>query len=851
MVARFIGFLLLMLFGATVMVAQEPYTGRVVDEKGAPIQDVNVMLYRSETIAMGFGFTDADGRFSIHPKTDVRPVAIGFVLLGYEARRIDIEEFRNGAEVVLKSVVFELREVSVRPDRIRRQNDTLVYNVSSFKLSQDRSIADVIRKMPGLEVSKNGTISFQGTPINKFYIEGMDLMGSKYAQASENINADMIGSVQVLQNHQPINSLKGLRFSDQAALNITLKENVKNVWSGIVDVGAGTALQDRANLLYSSRIMAMVFGRRRQNLSMYKGDSTGKDISREVMDLAALTRDAQKEDGLLSRLVAPAPDLEAERSAFNHSHMAAINHLVRTKRENDVRLQIDYLWDRQRGNSGASTAYLDLGGAILSEESSVVSKLSRLNGELTYKVNKDKIYINNRLSGSMAIDKSEGTSTLDAVPTTQDVRIRKFYITEDFQFVAPLRKENSIEGGSQSTYSYLPGQILAVGGFVEKLNISALESNNHVAFNHKVKGLTLSQRVGYKLRKQEIAVRYPEVEATEGYLQQNLYVSSGINMERWGHKLNAAVKVDLMHRRYATQQGWRLSLQPSVRWQYDWSGLLTSQFSYSYAERPQTLMALYRTPIFTSYRVATAHSGALENRGSHMISMSWKYQNPIAGRFYTLMGNWTRRTNEVLYKSALDGVVYRRTPTDIRYNPDSYWVRGEIARSFYWAHTLVSLKGMQVWSDYYLLQQGVLTSWQARNTNVTLSISMQPAKIFSYELSSQMQINKQINRENPKLSHPQFASFEHSIDLYLFPIERLEVGLKGELYHYSDKNLPSNFFADIYLSYKMKRWELRLKCSNLLGNNLYEHRVRTSTTDIYSSYRLRPRELFLTTSFQL
>ncbi|WP_018358997.1 carboxypeptidase-like regulatory domain-containing protein [Porphyromonas levii] len=252
MVARFIGFLLLMLSGAAVMVAQVPYTGRVVDDKGAPIQDVNVMLYRNEAIAMGFGFTDADGRFSVRAKGDTRPVAIGFVLLGYEARRIDIEEFRNGAEVVLKSVVFELREVSVRPDRIRRQNDTLIYNVSSFKLSQDRSIADVIRKMPGLEVSKNGTISFQGTPINKFYIEGMDLMGSKYAQASENINADMIGSVQVLQNHQPINSLKGLRFSDQAALNITLKENVKNVWSGIVDVGVGTALQDSANLLYNT-----------------------------------------------------------------------------------------------------------------------------------------------------------------------------------------------------------------------------------------------------------------------------------------------------------------------------------------------------------------------------------------------------------------------------------------------------------------------------------------------------------------------------------------------------------------------------------------------------------------------
>lgn len=68
------------------------------------------------------------------------------------------------------------------------------------------SIVDVISKMPGLEVKQDGRISFEGRPFNKFYIEGMDLMGSKYAQASENMSADMISSVQVIQHHQPIKS---------------------------------------------------------------------------------------------------------------------------------------------------------------------------------------------------------------------------------------------------------------------------------------------------------------------------------------------------------------------------------------------------------------------------------------------------------------------------------------------------------------------------------------------------------------------------------------------------------------------------------------------------------------------
>ena len=60
--------------------------------------------------------------------------------------------------------------------------------------------------MPGMEVKPDGQISFNGKAINKFYIEGMDLMGDRYALASGNLLRKRVKSVEVLRNHQLVNA---------------------------------------------------------------------------------------------------------------------------------------------------------------------------------------------------------------------------------------------------------------------------------------------------------------------------------------------------------------------------------------------------------------------------------------------------------------------------------------------------------------------------------------------------------------------------------------------------------------------------------------------------------------------
>lgn len=81
--------------------------------------------------------------------------------------------------------------------------------------------------MPGIDVRSDGRIQYQGQDINKFYIEGSDLLGGKYGVATNGISYDDVGAVDIMENHQPMQVLSGISFSEQAGINLRLKTSRK------------------------------------------------------------------------------------------------------------------------------------------------------------------------------------------------------------------------------------------------------------------------------------------------------------------------------------------------------------------------------------------------------------------------------------------------------------------------------------------------------------------------------------------------------------------------------------------------------------------------------------------------
>lgn len=80
---------------------------------------------------------------------------------------------------------LELQEVVVTAKKIRQSGDTISYAASSYISKNDKTLEDLLRKMPGIEIKADGQILYNGQWINEFYIEGLDMLGSNYSVATK------------------------------------------------------------------------------------------------------------------------------------------------------------------------------------------------------------------------------------------------------------------------------------------------------------------------------------------------------------------------------------------------------------------------------------------------------------------------------------------------------------------------------------------------------------------------------------------------------------------------------------------------------------------------------------------
>ena len=187
--------------------AQVNVSGIVVEEGGnEPLPGASVILRNEEGKIKKYATSNSKGEFSISSPT-IKGYTIDVSMMSFAKQTIKLDSVKLPLTIVMKAAATLLKEVAVKADRIREQGDTITYNVGSFAQVQDRSIGDVLKRMPGIDVAQNGKIQYQGEDINKFYIEGSDLLGGKYGIATNGINHDDVGAVEVMENHQPMQVL--------------------------------------------------------------------------------------------------------------------------------------------------------------------------------------------------------------------------------------------------------------------------------------------------------------------------------------------------------------------------------------------------------------------------------------------------------------------------------------------------------------------------------------------------------------------------------------------------------------------------------------------------------------------
>lgn len=824
--------------------------GRVGDNTGRHLDAVSVTLLDKGGKILSFAKTDKQGRFTVQIPVNKTAGFISFSRMGYSKKDFPLEDFPNGQTVVMQEEAFDLREVKVTSERIRQHSDTLVFSVAGFKQQQDRSIADVIKKMPGLDVQSNGQITYQGKAINEFTVEGMDLTGGKYAQISENLSADKVKSVEIRENNQPKRVLRNVQFSEQAALNLVLKDDAKNVWQGIIDVATGVTLQDNTEWLRDTRVMGMNFGRKHQNISMWKTNNNGKNIQKEVGTLIFETNSLSPLTNRLSGIGGATADIDRERYVFNNSQLAATNWLFKTKGEGEIRFQASYFFDKTKSIGYAETIYHDIdGGWSMTEDKNVRDYTSIWSCELQYKVNNDKMYLNNRLKANIDFNRMTGVSSLNNTVTRECVKPRSRFVSDAMEMIRKTKGGNSYTLSSAVAYDFLPGTVLLCDNTTEKLNVTSLRWNTMANFRHKLWRFNVAWNMGFDLTLNKMDVENPLTARNNvRYNQQRMYAYPSISYEKNGLRFNASTKISWLRREYESVVSNNFLPEPVVFVNYKPNSKVDYGFHYSLFFMPDDMNQICDIPVFTSYRTMRQGDLRMEMSHSHSASVYMRYHHIMNGLFANASVSFQNNRHTRMYSSTVDGNFYRQYASGLYDNTVGWSATGEISKSFAWAKTIVKAGCSLSNNSYHLLVNDVKVPCSMKGVSANVGFSMKLAKILSIEEKSYF--SHSLQKSDMQNNKSMLNNFLHKFKILLLP-GKWQIELVNELYHSNDHSVKSCHFSDAAVSYRTKQYEVGVWLNNIMGIHKYERQYDTTAQHVYMVTQLRPREVMAKVLFNL
>lgn len=230
------------------LMAQVQLTGVVKDSIGNPLELANVIaINKTSQTLESFGITNDQGKY----KLSLNENETYTIQISYVGMKTANEEVTTQSESITKDFTLQndntLDEVQLVYEMpVTVKGDTLIYNADSFNTGTERKLEDVLKNLPGVEVTDEGEIEVEGKTVGKVMVEGKDFFDGDSKLATKNIPASAVDKVQVLKNYSEVGQLSGVTNNqDNIAINIKLKEGKTNFWFGDITAGGGMASNDR------------------------------------------------------------------------------------------------------------------------------------------------------------------------------------------------------------------------------------------------------------------------------------------------------------------------------------------------------------------------------------------------------------------------------------------------------------------------------------------------------------------------------------------------------------------------------------------------------------------------------
>lgn len=852
--------MIIVLCAAVAAVAQVDVCGTVVDgQSGEPLAGASVMVKGSDSKIKKFMSTKADGGFSMS-----LPSAVGcsleVAMMGYTRRALPLDSVAFPLMVAMLPGATLLKEVTVKAARIREQGDTISYNVGTFAQEQDRSIGDVLRRMPGISVEKSGKIRYQGEDINKFYVEGSDLLGGRYGVATNGISHDDVRAVEVMENHQPMQVLSGIAFSDKAAINLKLKDKAKATWSFTGNAAAGYSWQP-AGGVWNGELFAMAVMPLFQHMTTLRTNNTGEEL--KAVDFFALQHGTALQR-YVSKTMPASPNLSERRTLFNRSALVSTNNLW-TLGRGEFKVQLDYAFNRVRADgSDITTYFLSTGDRVVTENRSAREHSHSLSGKFIYELNQKTAFVNNTLSADINWDDVKLAVT-GSLTNGQAIALPDYYVGNDFKLIQRFKGQHLVTVRSRNEWESMPQTLSVATGDAtmgQRVKDHAFYTEESASYAFILKGISISMEGGvkgyFRTMKSHLS-DLPDVSDPSDNLTNVVNTDYGVvyatpSLEYWVKsvdiKLNAPVSFATYHFHKALANRSEVYFSPSLSLNWKPSNRFSASLRGGVGRSPMSLNMIQPGFVMTNYRSFRRGVDDFYTTSSQNLSANFSFKNTRRGVFANAYASqsWSHLPYTMVQQLLGDYVVY--TYSSARNNGRMFAGGADCGKTLDFIHGSANIHGSFSRQETHLLSENRTVSSVGTSWAVGAKINGKPLQWLSFDYivdfaSSRLAMNE--------TRASWLGNLENELLLNFVPGKKWELHVSGEHYlnELADNSCKSVLLLDSKLVYKLsKRLELSGSLTNILNRRTYNYRFYNQLTSFESRSRLRGREFLITISLR-
>lgn len=837
--------------------------GHVYDvDTGKALEGVSVIASKTGYVnVLAFVLTEPDGSYMLTFNTISDTLVITVSGFNVESKSAQVTESCDTLDFHVKTSQLAIREVKIQGQPIERKKDTVVYYVEQFRDQTDRSIGEVLRKMPGIDVSESGGITYNGISINRFYIEGLDMLGDNYGVATNNVQAKDIASVEVLENHQPLKVLENWVRSDQAAINLKLKEGSRGVWNGLIAAGIGYR-----PIQWDFRATPMLFTKKLQTIMTYKTNNMGYDMSRDLQPF-------QSQIPAVLGMVNPrTPPVSDELWLNNNIHAASANLLVKTGAASDLTAKTYFIRDNQKSSGVSESIYLipNSNPVAIHEEMDNGLETQKLGIELRYKVNASRGYFNETLRLSSSRSDGLGYVNSNGQRLEQRLGLPQMDFQNRFNGIIRPRKQqysfssNIIYAKRDSWLEVSPNpypeftdnqdnmlQTIAADKFRTSNSLStAIKKGRWVCdisagidydSEHLSSKLGLPDSLQNDLHWKRIDLRTTPSLSWNGSIFSFtvLMPVSWVNLY-WGYP--GAISDN-------GQKRWLLSPSASFTIKPDYIFSISGGASLS--ESLGDIYGVYPGYIMNNYRSFKSNCGIIGFSKVNREYLKFTYNDIVNALFANVTAEYRNFYQDLMYDTMYSGILNRTVAHDIPHDNTQVLVDANIEKRFSRLSGSAKLRASwtRTWADY--LRQGTLISTLGDRVEAGLSLD---ARLFETALLSYHTDFGYVRSLSSSVGgHWNVITLQQLLSCSILLGEHVVVRISGR--HFLNNQMEGDgrnlFFLDASFSYKNRQMEYAVEGRNLTNMLEYHMTALTGTSYYTYTYRLRPLSVVFAVRFSL